>query len=395
MTKIKNVLLIGHDFFPYFGSGDKNYWLGMVPTLSDHVGALCFLSINHVADPKSELNLDSGAVNIFNIKPLYIFTRLGSDSKPKNSKCATSFKKPIGTIVDAPLTFVVNILTIRRIILDENIDVIHFMDNFGFSARLLKLLFPRLRYSVTHLGMYTTSGIRGKYRALTSNKMDAVVCANRDMEAVLVESGCTSTNMISINWGFGSKNNYNVSLDASLNDQSISTVVWSGYTQQLGEKEFYLALEIAKEILQSTKKIQFLFLFKPECWNDKFQEHSISGIEIRTTSYEEFQSTLAQASCLFSPVARLNTVITPPLTWVEAMHLGVPVCTNLVPGVSTALGDVLSDYIADTKNDLSTQIMNLCENWNAEMSKQLADWSRDRYSIEKSALSYCSVWNDL
>ena len=148
-------LLVGHDFFNYRTSGDKNYWLTLVPYLQRGVEWIGVLSINHLEEKTSFINTSVDICPIFNITPVYFTTRFGPENKPSGSKCATSYKKPVGAIVDGPLTVIRHIRMIKQLVVEHNIDIIHFMDNFGFAAPILKNYLRNVKVGVTFLNMYS------------------------------------------------------------------------------------------------------------------------------------------------------------------------------------------------------------------------------------------------
>ncbi|MGI9602028.1 MAG: glycosyltransferase [Acidimicrobiales bacterium] len=398
------VLLVGHDFVPERSSGDKNYWLALTAHLGHHVDWLGVASIVHGGPPHRQFAAGPTTVDLFNIEPVYALTRLLADREPHPPKCAGAFKRQPGSLTDHPLTLLRHSRRLRRIVRDHDVDVIHFMDNVGLGAGLTRALQRRAAVTMTYLGFYTVNRWRAAYLSGCARLASGLVVGNQHIGSALHDRVSESERTRVIPWGSRTM----ASADSADRERARRSLVhhhrlsgdrlilWSGHTQQFGEAELHQAMAAAVQVTEAAPGVEAVFLLKPECEPEKFTHLSTERIRVCSSAdAPPFPDHLLGADVLLAPVARTNTIVTPPLTWIEAMQAGTPVVSTAAPGVAEALGPLQADLIAPVSEQpvaLAEILAKTLDGSHGPSRPALEAWARDRFDLERGAAAYAEFW---
>src|SRR3972149_8932098 len=118
-----NIMFIGIDFYPRQTPSDKNFWLSIVNEVKNKFQKIQIVSF---VKKKSDTHIEVYDNIVFNY-----FKFL-------------SFPSPyslIGGFIARLIAFCLHIINIKRIIKQNGIEVVHFVDNFGIVMPLMKLLY--------------------------------------------------------------------------------------------------------------------------------------------------------------------------------------------------------------------------------------------------------------
>jgi glycosyltransferase involved in cell wall biosynthesis len=169
-------------------------------------------------------------------------------------------------------------------------------------------------------------------------------------------------------------------------------MIWSGFIQQIKEDDFFKSVCVAREISR-LKEVDFIFAIKPEDCKERYMRESSKNVKV-LTHIKEFAKLLESADILFSPVGAERSIVTPPLTWIEAMMLGVPILTTRIEGINEVIIDGKTGFIAESYKSLLDKSIRILEMSNLEsISHNAQIFARDKYDIEKIADHLVSVWN--
>lgn len=169
-------------------------------------------------------------------------------------------------------------------------------------------------------------------------------------------------------------------------------VLWSGYIQQITYTSFKMAYKHASMcVAQSKRPPTFVFAFKPESCSDKMCE-SLSRtpyIIVLRTDHAKFTMLQRAADLFYSPIADSNTVLSPPLTWLEMMMLGVPILTTPSIGIDSIIRNGINGWIAGPEVvELLPQLLEEC----ALISPLTRQWAQETYLIDSIAPEYARLW---
>ena len=169
--------------------------------------------------------------------------------------------------------------------------------------------------------------------------------------------------------------------------------LWAGYIQQIKREDFFLALRSAREALSNGLNAIFYFAFKPETMeNDIIKNHDpTAGIFISATSARKFKLLKLAADVFYSPLANKSCVVTPPLTWIELLSLGVPILTTNAGGVDEAVLEGRTGYIARSSDELARKIFIISER-SRDLTSNCRLQALNSYNIIDSAKRYLEVW---
>jgi len=278
------------------------------------------------------------------------------------------------------------------------------MDNFGPVMRLLKRWVSPVPVSVSAMGYYARGPLHDRYLPLCYRGLDAVVPFSVAYRQKLLELGLPRQRLYTIPWGIdvdsgggGSTPEERVELKRLLDiDADCKLVLWSGFIQQIGEKELYASVEIARSLIQRRQDVYFVFALKPECYRASYQRFAASRLRILPTTNDVFLRLLRAADYLLSPVTNTHSIVTPPLTWIEAMAIGVPVVTNELPGVEDVIRPGENGLVAKSVGDIPLALdLMLSHEDQEEMRKRAREHVVAHYTVAQSAAGYETLWRNL
>ncbi|MDI6827396.1 MAG: glycosyltransferase family 4 protein [Armatimonadota bacterium] len=392
------LLLIGVGFFPCVVAGDKNFFTRLIPLLARSCESIDVFSVNDCGGSE-QVVIGSCQVSYHNVmRPLHFgnrgrfFAGSGSllDYRHKHS--------PPQEIFELLLTTVAWLPWLRRLVREKNIEVVHFMDNMGFSMPLVKWALGDVM--VTHSAMaYAPRGrFYDKYLRLSMGRLDKIVPYSTAYASKLRELGISAERIEVIRWGVQLREDelskekkaiirkeYNVPDDARF-------MLWTGFIQQIQEADFFAAVDVAKRVVKIKPNCRFIFAFKPRSFRLEYKNLESEGIQIET-NIEHFAELLETADFLYSPLLRRHVIVAPPLTWLEAMNMGTPVISTAAGGVDEVVINGKTGFVAPSFNNLEETLIKATDfEGLQEMSNNCRNFIAENCDIKDVAESYLQMW---
>jgi glycosyltransferase involved in cell wall biosynthesis len=403
---MSSVLLIGIDYFASRCSSDKNYWHAMLPQLAGTMGQIVVISFNYRkvrAETQPAPNRD---ILIYNVQPSHMGIDLRADPSTAHNpeKCHSHFKSPPRSPVEYLASCVRILPLIRRLIAEQSITNIHFMDNFGPVMRLMRHWVFSVPISVSAMGYYARGPLHDRYLQLCYQGMDAVVPYSQAYGQKLQSLGVPAETLLVIPWGIDLESVEKPATPAELRalkqelllEPDRPLVLWAGFLQQIREKELLASIEIATDLAGQRDDVQFVFALKPECYDPNLQRFSAPRIRLLSTSNALFFQLLRAADYFLSPITNTRSIVTPPLTWLEAMAAGVPIITNEVPGVEAVITSGTSGFVAESLAAIS-QLLERALSYTDQnrMREKAKEHVKNYYAIARAANDYRGLWQEL
>jgi glycosyltransferase involved in cell wall biosynthesis len=344
-----NIVYIGIGIFPHRIAGDKNFLIDLSAELNTLGANTYFISIAkqaaHYVDSTTNNYLFLPRIFHWIPKKTHWFNEQGSlvaynhkHSRMKDllevSATLLYYRKEIHTFL-APL---------------GHNTVVHWLDYSALVPFVRKVVGSDYRLVVSALSYIPLSAIQTWIRARSLSKADAVITGTSIAKEKLLQDGCTSRFIEPFSWGSQQEENRT---KRKQKGKRITKLLWSGYIQHIGLKDFIETVKLAKRVLRQRSDLEFTFLFKPESFQEQFMEYAQPGIRIGVTKTSFIQE-LNLYDVLFSPLVRNDLSLAPPLTWIEALSRGLPVITTRTMGVE--------EYIQNKKSGI------IFTNW-AEMEQ--------------------------
>ena len=393
-----NVLLMGVGFFPQLTAGEKNFYSQLIPCLTEKANIAVF-SLNDLDDPVLYQTTDNGPVPIYcTRRPLhrdyerFFFKADGylayhHRHPPLREACEKFF----ATLVYLP--------KLRNIIRRHRIDVIHFMDNFGLAMPLMRLAAPRTSVTFSAAN-YDPRGQPRAYHLYLKTSLrwlNAIAVYTKSYMNILDSIGIATPKQI-VHWGVPIRKPPEPTIQKavrrtfSVPDNSIM-VLWSGFLQQIGESDFIRTVDVARAMVRNNVNIHFVFAFKPESFEDRFADFARPQISI-VGGVDNFRDLLGSADVLLSPIGAQDSTVSPPLTWLEAMAVGVPVITTAVAGVESVISHLETGFVASSYDHLRETIMLTIDKDRLQsISAAAARYVQEHYSLERAAQLHIDFWN--
>jgi glycosyltransferase involved in cell wall biosynthesis len=401
-----NVLLIGIDYFANRCSSDKNYWHAMLPMLAETMEQIVVISYNYRKVSIEIQPAPNRDIQIYNVRPSHFGIDLRADPSTAYNpeKCHSHFKSPPRSPVEYLASCVRILPLIRHLVAEQGITNIHCMDNFGPVMRLIRHWVSPVPISVSAMGYYARGPFHDWYLQLCYQGVDAIVPYSQAYGQKLQSLGLPAEKLRIIPWGIDVQS---VGELVTAEEQSAlkrrlelepdyQMVLWAGFLQQIKEKELQASLEIASDLVRQRDDVQFVFALKPECYDPSLQRFSMPQIRLLSTNNEIFFQLLRAADYFLSPITNTKSIVTPPLTWVEAMAAGVPIITNEIPGVEAVIVSGANGFVAESLGALSQLLEQALSSTNRQKMREKArEHVEDYYAIERSANDYRELWQEL
>jgi glycosyltransferase involved in cell wall biosynthesis len=385
-----NILLLGFGFYLRRISGDKNFWLELSKELSAELDKLVIVSVNS-SPVKFE---QEGNIYLYNVqRPLH---------RKKDDERVLRFqfqKHPLPwEILERTATLFKLIPFLKKMVKLHNIQVIHLMDNFGFSTGLVKTFFP-------NLGVYATAitynmhnlppSLYSFYQKLIFGNLDKIVVSSQAYRERLMEHEVSSEKVEVIHWGVPFPNGpERTHKKRRKKHSSPKSILWTGFTQQIKEKSFNLTLSVAKSPLKGKSSPNFVFAFKPECFHKRYELFQDEHVQVMATSHQDFLKLLEEVDLLLAPLDNLRSTVAPPLTWIECMAMGVPIISTHAPGVDEIIKHNHTGFVAKTNQELGVLMEKVLEDEDllSEVSRNAKEWVKQNYNLEQIAQDYLRLW---
>jgi glycosyltransferase involved in cell wall biosynthesis len=396
------IAFIGVGYFPTRTAGEKNFYLKLLPLIRERADDVIVLSVNDQDQEVFTQETEGGSIPIYNFKRPFHWGDKKRFLKIINGvHCYHHRHGPAQEMLEKFLTLSVNMGRIRKIINKHQIDVIYFMDNFGFGME-----YTRKRLSKKTVFAAANYDPRGRFydqlQAYFIRGLDLIVTYSHAYKTILSSIGIKNDRIVVIHWGVDPETLK--PLEKQVREQARvrhgikngnSVILWTGYIQQIQEKDFYLAISVAKTIRKRRPDIQFVFCFKPETYRPVYKDEEADGIQV-ISGAPNFHELLGSADILFSPTHKLSSTVSPPLTWVEAMSMGVPVITTKVKGAEEIIEHMSTGYISDDYDMIAEDIMTIID---AGIDDDMKSNARKKvtadYNIQHIADSFAAEFGEM
>lgn len=396
-----NILFIGTGYFPTITSGEKNFFFRLLPLLREHCHIAVFSlndhkeSVLHQETPYGEIPIFCGRRPFHkNYERFYFRSGAYTAYHHRHRPLRESFEKL--------LSIVTHLARLRTIINTHNIQIIHFLDNFGLSMPFLRTLFPKVlvTYSAANYDPRGRTKLYDTYLRLSIGYLNGA--------GVYTEAYLHKLRQLGIGiplaltpWGVPIPEDTqsrvqkdNIRKMLGIEDGQFF-LLWSGYLQQIQENDYYKTIRVARAVNRVRSDVSFVFAFKPETYQPSYADYADERIRV-ISGLDEFGTVLAAADLLCSPIGNTLSTVSPPLTWLEAMSVGTPVITTEVGGVEEVIEHGETGYIAENYDDLAAVMIESIENDSLNSVSQSAKvFISNNFDIKDAAIKYSRFWRNL
>lgn len=332
------VAFVGVGYFPTRMTSEKNFFLKLISLLRGRVDDVIVISANDQDQPVFAQQTPYGPVNVYNFKRP--FHRCASERYYRQVNGVHAYHHrhgPAQELLEKYLTLRVHAARIDEILRRHRIDLLYFMDNFGFGMRWLKV-----RAGLPTAFVAANYDPRGRlYNRLQRaflGGLDTVITYSDAYRSILQDIGVPPAKLKVLHWGIdpaafqpldeaakaAARQRHGVAAGRKL-------VLWTGYIQQIQQEDFYRAAAVAHAVKARRTDVEFIFCFKPETFKSEYAGVAGPGLQVISGS-PDFRSLLGASDVLLSPTYKLSSTVSPPLTWTEGMAMGIPVLTTAVLG---------------------------------------------------------------
>lgn len=398
-----NILFAGVGYFPFRVCGDKNYFVELLPLFAQSGHNVFVFSLNDYEPPVSRQKCGNSSISIYNIKRSLHMDTTKYQLIANSNLRSYHHKHPVyQEIPEIFITFLLNYKLLKKIIVENNIQIINFMDNCGPAMRFMQIMFPACKVCYSAMNYNPRLAFYDSYLKFSLCKLSHIIPYSKALMNKFLNIGIKKENMTFIPWGVNKENR-------SFSENQIKKIrkkymlsptnllfLWTGFIQQIGENDFGLTFDLAHKVVNICDNVEFIFSFKPECQSVGCRYFSNHGRVKIIDKVDDFMLLLASSDYLLSPVASLDSILAPPLTWVESMKVGTPVITTAAGGSDEIISDGVTGFIGENYNALIRVINHISSiECHKQMRQQAKLFVEDNYEISKSANQYSNMYREI
>jgi glycosyltransferase involved in cell wall biosynthesis len=388
------ILFLGIGIMPRRVAGDKNFLLDLSDFLTRNQVSHHFASI---AGKPDFADLQSDIITYlprpFHGNPTRYYYRSTGGSFFGYHHKHTNLRE----YIEVSSALVYHVATLRALLRPYSQVIVQWMDMSGLVPVVRFACGARARY-LCLVPRYVPQGPFGNWlRGWALQYADQLITSTNASKELLVQHRCRRERIAVTPWG--SRGIVSREQDATIftrAPQSKTRLIWAGYIQQIQSEDFLAAIALAQQVVAVRADIEFTFCLKPESFKSEFQIFQRPGIRIEKGD-AHFLDNLINYDGFFSPVLHTQSALAPPLTWIEALSVGVPVITTRCQGITELLTEgksalIFSDYqsiqqwlMSETRLDQKLRAMR-------NFAKQEFD---QRYNIEIVGARYLDLYRRL
>ncbi|HEY3374484.1 MAG TPA: methyltransferase domain-containing protein [Candidatus Aquicultor sp.] len=389
----KHVVLIGLNFGLERNTGDKNFWVELIPFLAAGLERITIFSVKPHAVPEEELTINNCALRVKYLTPRFLEVPGSLNKRPNIFWRRGKFPSLLGVVE--------KLLNTKRLKKELELlynscpySYVHLMDNFGITNRLIanNAKAPVSVSAMAYQGRKPEWLYKLYLRISYGQDNLTVIPYSKSFEKRLIEQGFEQRRIRRIPWGIKP-----VSLNSNRDNTGSRKplILWAGYIQQTNRNDFEFAYRVAKRSLAQGLDATFIFAFKPESFEDGLESYNdpSNNIVVRPTTSKEFQELQHTANVFLSPITNSKCILAPPLTWLEMLSVGAPIVTLDIPGASEAVVSRETGYLATSEEDIMQKLFLAIEN-SRYMRDKCIDLVERRYSLVDISKEYLALFND-
>ena len=396
-----SILLIGVGYFPFLTAGEKNFFFHLLPILKEQTD-VSVLSLNDSVESVLQQGTAAGDITVYCARRPFHRNYGRFHFRGDGYTTYHHRHKPSQEIVEKSVSIVVQLPRLRRIIHQHKIQVVHFMDNFGPVMPLLGRIFPHVKvtYSAANYEPRGRQSVYDAYLRLSIGFLDGAGVYTQAYLSRLREIGIRVPLRIT-RWGvpevdqeLPAERKRVIRQGLGIKDKQ-RFFLWSGYLQQIQERDFYRTVEVARQVVQAGCNAAFVFAFKPETFRPEYVQEAGDCIQV-VNGVKNFRAVLETADLFLSPIGNSRSTVSPPLTWLEAMSMGTPVITTAVGGVDEVITSGQTGYVASSYDNLVDVVIEASRNDSlATMSRRAREFVRETFNIQRSAEAHLQFWREM
>lgn len=386
-----SVLFLGVGITPHRIAGDKNFLFDLTAYLKSQGVRTHLLSIAERPSPEGDFD---GAVTFL---PRALHGNTGRYYHRDPSGRIVGYHhwhRPHRELLELAATLVASAPRIRAILARYPNPVVHWTD-LTLAMPLVRLACGlRVRYACSMM-RYVPQGMAGNVlRARSVRAADAAITATEAAKGALVRAGCRPERLFVAPWGAKGVPDP-IGSEAPGRDGR-TRLLWAGFIQQIQEPDFLMAVGLARRVAEQRSDVEFTFCFKPESFRESYLQLERPGVRI-TRGGKDFLRELGSYHALLSPVARTDTSLAPPLTWIEALSTGLPIITSRTLGVDELLTHGRSAILFGGYGDVEAWLLE--EKDPASVLHSMRRYAREefqsRYSMDIVGVNYLNIYRSL
>ena len=283
VTETRHLVLVGMNYTPHRGTGDKNFWAALVPSLAQDLDRITVVSVRAGTIGREHTTIAGCEVETRYVHPA--LRRPARNTAPigrAGAQRGGSHRRIVG-LIEKQLVVRRIVSELSEVLRERPGQQVHVMDNFGPGNRLVARAAAKLgaRCSVTAIA-YERRGRRSYDRFLRLSYAGSgirVIAMSRGLKHRLSDLGVSPGSVTRIPWGV------TVESETRTDDRPARRtrlglprdrplILWTEFIQQVREPDFRKAYELALTAIAQGIDATFVFAFKPETFRQEYAPRS-------------------------------------------------------------------------------------------------------------------------
>ena len=390
-----HILLLGTDFLNPIG--DKNIWFNMLPYLIKEFDSISVISVSVRKNEVEWQDINGRRIYIHNCRPV---VRPGPNVEEYANTLGMGRRTRYQNELMRTSALLRMVALIRRINSTSKLTHVHFLNHFGPFSIFPRPFLPDMAYTLSVMGYIGSHPFRDLFLRPTYQSFNMIAVTSQEHKVLLGNFGIEPERIRVIRWGVPEMLRVSDAEKRELKEKfgipkDSVVFLWSGFIMQIREREFYATIQYVKEIAPRLKNAYFIFSFKPEFYREQYRQWENERIRIIYNPHQ-FHSILRMSDALFSPIVSRDAIVTPPLTWLESMALGIPIITTMAGGVTEVISHGLDGVIAQDFSQLEEVIGRFIQDptLRSKMSVACQKKILEKFNVKSTAEGYIKMWKE-
>jgi glycosyltransferase involved in cell wall biosynthesis len=393
MERKMRILFVGSRILPFRHAGDKSFWLDLFDCLRGLGHTIHALSVTY------DSPLPTAPSWCEFVRPIPVPNPLSGRYNPE-SRWLAATNNYVSKTVSFPRIWG----ALRRARASFRPDVIHFIDNYGPVLATVRRNRVAPVFTVSAPTYDRRAALYDSLLRLSFRPFDAIIPFSEAFAKRLGTIGVNSGRVDTIRWGIDpaalrpAEESERRASRARLGIASDRIVaIWTGFIQQTTWRDFEFAYRVGELLRTRTPdRFSFVFCFKPAHFRPDLLQRERPGVRIVGTA-TEFEDARRAADYLLSPIGGPRSTLAPPLSWLEALAMGLPIVSTPIPGIEEVIVPGSNGWVVRTPEEAADRIES--DAASPERCQSMRTSARQsvmgRFSVDRAAHEYVRLWERL
>jgi glycosyltransferase involved in cell wall biosynthesis len=387
------ILFVGSRILPFRHAGDKSFWLDLFDSLQDLGHTIHALSVTY------DSPLPEAPSWCEFVRPIPVPNPLSGRYNPESRWLAATNNYASKT-VSFPRIWG----ALRRAEESFRPEVVHVIDNYGPVLATVRRKRAAPVFTASAPTYDRRAALYDTWLRLSFRPFDAIIPFSEAFARRLGAIGIHPGRVETIRWGIdpaalrppGESERRESRERLGIGPDRI-VAIWTGFIQQTSWRDFEFAYRVGELLRARTPgRFSFVFCFKPTHFRPDLLQRERPGVRVVGTT-KEFEDARRATDYLLSPIGGPRSTLAPPLSWLEALAMGIPILSTPIAGIEEVIVPGSNGWVVRTPEEAADRLEIDVES--PERRQNMRTSARQsvlgRFSVDRAAHEYVRLWERL